>query len=142
MSHVSEQQRSPKKRPVHLRAIVRDPLSRTEPLSFFGLPLQQGQKVQGNHSTLAGRQVAAVEVGGDDPLDRGAATRPFGETRRYTGKLASGKAVAAIENLAVEDHDGAEQPTEFDVVGKLTKFGIGQKRKSETGGMELVGFWR
>jgi hypothetical protein len=48
MSHVSEQQRSPKKRPVHLRAIVRDPPPWAEPLSLLGLPLQQGQNVQGD----------------------------------------------------------------------------------------------
>jgi hypothetical protein len=108
-------------------------------LPLFRLLLQQGQHVQGDDGTLAGRQVAAVEVGGDDPLDGRAAARPFGEAGRYPGHLAGGEAVAAIENLAPVDHDGLEQATELDVLGKLPKLGIGQQRKCETGGWKLYG---
>jgi hypothetical protein len=124
---------------VHRSAFVRYPFPRAEPLPPLRLLLQQGQKVQGDDGTLAGRQVAAVQVGGDDPLDGRAAARPFGEAGRYSGDLAGRKAIPAVENLALVENDGLPQTSELDVVGKLTKLGVAQQRKCETGGVELVG---
>jgi hypothetical protein len=44
---------------------------------------------------------------------------------RYSGDLAGGKAIPAIENLLPKDRDRVDQHTELDVVSKVTKLRIG-----------------
>jgi hypothetical protein len=102
----------------------------------------RGEKVEGHDRPLAGREVAAGQVRGDDPFGGRAAARPFGKAGRYPGDLTGGEAVPPVEDLALVENDRVHQAPEPDVVGEFLKLRIGQHWKGQACGVKAVRLWR
>jgi hypothetical protein len=98
--------------------------------------LEQREQVEGDHRPLAGGQVAAHHVLRDDPPHRVVALE-LDEAGLDPGEWARLEPVLAVEDLAVEQHDGVAQTVPGDVGGELSQLLVAHLREEQAGGVEL-----